>query len=405
MEKKYSCGIHYGDNVHMDGNSNSVSKEWVQRLIKEIQPKAVLDVGNIPEKQIDLLREKGVRVDVVDTDIFALSFPEFSDRRYDLAIYSQTTEEISQEQVSLAIENICKCTDEVLFFPAYQIGEAEDALPPLNYGYWVEQFTYCGFSHDVKYDCSYLPADAMLFHRENRRGIELIRDYEEILFCRNKENALLRKQLQSQKEQNFHMEKELAAQRTKIRQQEETFKKRIDDCRASMQRAFSDEVEKRKYYEDRYYVNQKEKAMLQLYRIENVQRKDSLDILKKNIQNGSKNNLAAISIKAFFREKYLWEKENIRLLRMNKGYWAGVFNPVFYAENHPDVKAAYGQNEKKLLRHFIRKGMVEGRRACELDVNIYMSCNPDVVAVLKFDVRAYYLHYLTYGKRDGRRAY
>jgi hypothetical protein len=49
--------------------------------------------------------------------------------------------------------------------------------------------------------------------------------------------------------------------------------------------------------------------------------------------------------------------------------------------------------------------MSEGRRAKEsFDVNSYIEYNPDLVKELKTDIRAYYLHYITSGQKDGRRA-
>ena len=64
-----------------------------------------------------------------------------------------------------------------------------------------------------------------------------------------------------------------------------------------------------------------------------------------------------------------------------------------------------GNDEKKILHHFICMGMVEGRRACAgFDVNMYMAYNPDVVEKLKYDTRQYYLHYIACGYNEGRRA-
>ena len=61
--------------------------------------------------------------------------------------------------------------------------------------------------------------------------------------------------------------------------------------------------------------------------------------------------------------------------------------------------------EQALLRHFIRFGMREGRRAnAEFDIDVYMRCNPDVADRWKFDKRACCLHYLSDGRVEGRRA-
>ena len=53
-----------------------------------------------------------------------------------------------------------------------------------------------------------------------------------------------------------------------------------------------------------------------------------------------------------------------------------VFNAEYYAENYPELKAAYGTDEAQLYNHFINYGIEEGRSASPyFDVRFYMNNN------------------------------
>ncbi|MBR6825830.1 MAG: hypothetical protein IKM59_04705, partial [Oscillospiraceae bacterium] len=53
-----------------------------------------------------------------------------------------------------------------------------------------------------------------------------------------------------------------------------------------------------------------------------------------------------------------------------------VFNPEYYAEKYPELKAAYGTDEAQLYNHFVNYGLEEGRCASPyFDVRFYMNNN------------------------------
>lgn len=80
-----------------------------------------------------------------------------------------------------------------------------------------------------------------------------------------------------------------------------------------------------------------------------------------------------------------------------------VFDAVYYANAFEDLAAAYGEDEEKLLQHFIDYGMAEGRDASEdFDVRAYREKNPDLEAAYGDDWKAYYVHYIKYGNGEGR---
>ncbi|MCR5371802.1 MAG: glycosyltransferase [Clostridium sp.] len=85
------------------------------------------------------------------------------------------------------------------------------------------------------------------------------------------------------------------------------------------------------------------------------------------------------------------------------GFLASVFDASFYATSYPDL-AFCGGNPVALLRHFLEKGMREGRRACDgFDPKVYRDRYPDLKQAFGKDLTSYYLHYLLQGRAEGRK--
>ena len=83
-------------------------------------------------------------------------------------------------------------------------------------------------------------------------------------------------------------------------------------------------------------------------------------------------------------------------------YWA-VYSYEYYIEHHPDVAAAYGNNQAAVFNHFIEYGMVEGRQASPVfDVSYYQANNADLNRKFGDDYSTYYEHFMNYGMREGR---
>lgn len=80
-----------------------------------------------------------------------------------------------------------------------------------------------------------------------------------------------------------------------------------------------------------------------------------------------------------------------------------IYNYNYYQEHNSDVKKAFGNDDIATFIHFLTSGMKEGRRACAgFDLQTYANNNPDLFAAYFFDLPAYYLHYLNYGLAEGR---
>ncbi|MBO5621444.1 MAG: hypothetical protein J5959_07420, partial [Butyrivibrio sp.] len=91
------------------------------------------------------------------------------------------------------------------------------------------------------------------------------------------------------------------------------------------------------------------------------------------------------------------------------------FDYVHYADNYPDLKAAYGYDAKALYSHYKNLGRAEGRlgirtRASYLpmasfDDDLYASENPDVVSAVGISKKNLYNHYQNFGQYEGRSAW
>ena len=84
--------------------------------------------------------------------------------------------------------------------------------------------------------------------------------------------------------------------------------------------------------------------------------------------------------------------------------YSDVFDADYYYSEYADLRSSIANDQKALLQHFVSFGMQEGRRGnAEFDVDAYMENNPDLVQVFGTDdLTSYYLHYISYGKKEGR---
>lgn len=86
-------------------------------------------------------------------------------------------------------------------------------------------------------------------------------------------------------------------------------------------------------------------------------------------------------------------------------YFAPVFNAEFYARKYPDIKTAFGADKNKLLRHFVKYGMNEGRQACSsFIVQVYKANYKDLRDAFGDNLPKYYLHYIDHGQAEHREA-
>ena len=83
--------------------------------------------------------------------------------------------------------------------------------------------------------------------------------------------------------------------------------------------------------------------------------------------------------------------------------YSPVFDPVFYSNMYPDLKAAFGDNEYALWNHFCNYGMNEFRQAsAEFNPRTYYNNYADLRNAFGKNYPMYYWHYVAFGKSEGR---
>lgn len=83
--------------------------------------------------------------------------------------------------------------------------------------------------------------------------------------------------------------------------------------------------------------------------------------------------------------------------------YSAVYDYDYYIAHNADVKAAFGNDSRAILQHFVTYGMNEGRRA-RADFNVYAYANryADLRNAFGSSVRDYYIHYINFGVKENR---
>lgn len=90
-------------------------------------------------------------------------------------------------------------------------------------------------------------------------------------------------------------------------------------------------------------------------------------------------------------------------LTVNAAGLRDVFSAKYYAEQYPDLKAAYGNDEELLWKHFLAFGLKEGRNMSPvLDVQLYREKYADLDAAFGDNWDAYVDHFFQYGINENR---
>ena len=85
--------------------------------------------------------------------------------------------------------------------------------------------------------------------------------------------------------------------------------------------------------------------------------------------------------------------------------YSAVYDYEYYIAHNADVKAAFGNDSRAALQHFIQYGMAEGRQGClTFDVYSYARLYVDLRNLYKGNLKPYYMHYIYYGKNENRLA-
>lgn len=400
-------------------------------LIKrDLNPQTTLDVGCAAGYLVEGLRDLGVEAYGMDISEYALSTVRDDikpycwvqsatsaiEKKYDLITCIEVLEHLESDDIRKAIKNICTATDDIIFSSTPFDFEEKSHISIHAPEYWAEQFAYNGFYHDIQYDCSYISVQAMRFRRAEKNKTDLIRDYERELFQKHQEIVALRHQHQLC-EDNVEIYKEAYQKHVDLINQElnpkinelneklieieEEFSERRKVIQNEVEEhcslRFDEEVQKRKWFEEKYY-----ECLSHVTELEHV--KSAYTMLQKEYDKSYMEHYN-MSFWNMIKKWLIRKKTGRRLLSKKIEYWAPVFDAEYYSKNNKDIFEVFGTNEKALLKHFINYGMYEGRKANdEFDINVYINCNSDVAEQWKLDKRQIYLHYIEHGKRENRRS-
>lgn len=91
---------------------------------------------------------------------------------------------------------------------------------------------------------------------------------------------------------------------------------------------------------------------------------------------------------------------------MKEGRRANVlFDPQFYANKYKDLWSAFGDKWQNYFDHFYKYGMKEGRTPSEMfELSFYKAKYPDLVKAFGSNNIRYYNHFVSHGMKEGRQA-
>jgi len=224
--------------------------QFAERIIRDIQPKTVLDAGCAIGLLVEALRQQGVEAWGVDISSYAIenvhpdiqpycwigSVADPLPRKYDLIVSIEVLEHMPQEEAEKAVQNFCAHTDDILFSSTpydYKESTHFNVQPP---EYWAEQFAHYGFYRDVDFDASFIMPWSVRYRRRNEPLQRIVREYERRFWTLWKENTDLRSL-------TLEMRNQLAENERKVNEEQESLKFRVEAAESEVRR-LSSEIEK-----------------------------------------------------------------------------------------------------------------------------------------------------------------
>ena len=83
--------------------------------------------------------------------------------------------------------------------------------------------------------------------------------------------------------------------------------------------------------------------------------------------------------------------------------YSAIYDYNYYVGRYADIKKAFGNDDEKVLQHFVNYGMKEGRQGkVSFNVQYYKTNYRDLQKAYGGNLKDYYMHYLRYGIRERR---
>lgn len=233
---KFCCGeLPYDDPAWLPFFENIADK-----IVKEIKPKTVLDVGCAMGHLVTALRDRGVEAYGIDVSPYAISkvredsktycrvfsaldgLPEDFPKKFDLVTTIEVAEHLREEDCEQFIRNICSYADQIIFSST-----PDDFWERTHYNvqqieYWAKRFAMNGFLRDINYSCQYISKQAVRFSRSDDTLVHIVEDYERHIRQETKEYCNKHNKLKKEIEQaTFNLEQ---VQAQNVNLQNEYFK-------------------------------------------------------------------------------------------------------------------------------------------------------------------------------------
>ncbi len=420
------------------------------RVTKELAPHSVLDAGCAIGFLVESFRDEGVEAEGIDISEYAISQVRTDIKpycrvqslldpvtgKYDLVTCIEVLEHLAPEDVPKAISNICSCTDMVLFSSTPFEYDEESHFSVHEPAYWVEQFAYNGFYHDISYDCSYVSIQAMLFRRGDKNKTDLIRDYENVLFARHRENVAMRNDLIVSNEnvriyrdayqkhvdminedlnpKILALSQEVEQLKMESREKDRCFSSELDKFRSDYSAAISALGEKEKEY--RRIISAQSDRITELLKQQTEHNTETPDkeekLFVKNyeaevrktreLEERCRRLNAEIADQSTELEKYRNENEKLQdLLNAAESNRSGLSDPhLMLAQNTAKslvgMKRIWDKETKRLL------ALDKDYWKPVFDASFYADRNPDVAQSLGMDEGKLLEHFITMGMTEGR---
>jgi SAM-dependent methyltransferase len=235
-----SCGLPYHHNDHWQSFFGAVA----DNMVRQLEPKRVLDAGCAKGFLVAALRERGVEAFGFDLSELAITEAPAAARPhlrvgsltepiepiegpFDLVTCIEVIEHLDPVDAPTAVANLCSASDRVLLSstPA-DLHEAThvNVQPPER---WSQLFAGHGFFRDFRHDAAYLSPWATLYRREERSVSDVVVDYDRAWAQLRAETlaqrrALLELQAQCEElrsEQDIESQRDIESERIQLRQE------------------------------------------------------------------------------------------------------------------------------------------------------------------------------------------
>jgi GT2 family glycosyltransferase/SAM-dependent methyltransferase len=191
----------------MDNALASIFEDLAERIILDLGPGSVLDVGCGRGYLVRALRQRGVAswgIDSPGTSIGSL-LPEsqayctvrsiadpWPEDHFDLIVCIDVLEHLAESRVESAVENLCTHSEQVLFCCSPMAPGNVDHINAQPIEYWAGIFDRHDFLHDLDYDAGFISQWAMRLIKADLTDEERLATYERKLGQLNQEIALRR---------------------------------------------------------------------------------------------------------------------------------------------------------------------------------------------------------------------